>query len=139
MRGNTNRLTLFCLALASCATLGSLAAKAEDATASEVVQLPQFCWGQYNSALSGPQFRIDGCGIGMNHYCPALLLYNRALKSPSPIVKQNYLGRALKAVEYTLDFMKDYPGCPIRAHVQTTYAIVKAKLGVPPAIKHRSP
>ena len=43
----------------------------------------------------------------MNHYCPSLVFYNRALKSSSPVVKQQYLFRAQRGIEYTLGYMKE--------------------------------
>ena len=112
-------------------------------TATEMTRLPQFCWGEYNPALTQPQFRIDGCGTGMNHYCPALVLHNRALKSTSGGTKKQFLQRALTGVEYTLQWMKvnmeKYPNCPIRAHVEASYMMIRRDLGLPPVLTQTNP
>jgi hypothetical protein len=97
--------------------------------------LPQFCWGQYNNSnLSGPQFNITGCGAGMNHYCPALLLYGRAIRNPNRGKRESELKTVLGEVEYTLRWMQDFPGCPIRGHVENTRARVRSDLNLPAII-----
>jgi hypothetical protein len=102
-----------------------------NARAGEVLLLPRFCWAQFNDAFKnqGPQFRITRCGVGMNHYCPALLELNRSYSpSLSKGQKIQRLTVARRGTEYTLHWMKNYPDCPIRAHVEKTLREVNARL-----------
>jgi hypothetical protein len=95
----------------------------------ELVQLPKFCWGQYNKSLKGPEFNIHGCGVGMNHYCQALLALKRSDAPGLPEAKRvQELVTAKRGTEYTLSWMRDYPGCPIRSHVEATLIKVNARL-----------
>jgi hypothetical protein len=84
--------------------------------------LPKFCWVQMGSKVAkGPEFQIPpGCGPGMNHYCPGLVALIRAKYTADRRRAGALLGQAGTAVEYTLNWMKDYPNCPIRAHVEAT-------------------
>jgi hypothetical protein len=110
------------------------------APASELMLVPQFCWGQYNSSqFKGPQFHIHDCGPGMNHYCGALLGYNRAMKMASRGAKESELRAVLDGVEYTLRWMKKWPACPIRSHVENTYNKVRIDLGLPPVVNQNQP
>ena len=132
-----NFVLLFGLAI--CAA-GAHAGGGYTAPAGEVMLLPQFCWGQYNnSKLKGPQYHIHDCGPGMNHYCGALLGYNRAMGMSSRDARERELRRALEGVEYTLQWMKKWPACPIRGHVEKTYSRVRADLGMPPIVDQTPP
>jgi len=110
--------------------VGAMPALAQDKpTAMELALLPKFCWGQYNSGFAGPEFTIHGCGPGMNHYCPGLLALKRSEKPSLPKPKQlDQLKKAKRGTEYTLNWMKDYPGCPIRPHVEQTLITVNTRL-----------
>lgn len=50
-------------------------------SAVERVRLPQYCQAQFDAAWA-KQYRVptpmDLCGVGMNHFCPALVQLNRA-------------------------------------------------------------
>lgn len=96
------------------------------ASASEVLMLPRFCWWEYNAAFKGTELEIQRCGVGMNHYCPALVEFNRAQSTLDRFKKTQKLEGALRGVEYTLGWMKDSPSCSIRQHVEQTYVRVRA-------------
>jgi hypothetical protein len=139
MHGTAKTLVSLSIALACCGILVSPGASARSEgppTAQEIVRLPKFCWGKYNTSLTDPQYVIDGCGVGMNHYCPALVSYNRSFGSVTPVAKKQYLERALVDVEYTLDYMrrnvKEFPNCPIRMHAENTRSMVRRAMGLPP-------
>ena len=94
------------------------------APANEVVLLPQFCWAQYMDNVEGPEYSISStlCGVGMNHYCPALIELIEAKRSVGTKAKDRagHLNVARKEVLYTLNAMRDYPSCPIRSHAEST-------------------
>lgn len=120
------------IALAFTSTAAS-AAKYK-AAASEVVQLPQFCWAQYMDNAQGPQYSISPklCGVLTNHYCPGLVALIRAKKSLGSTAKLKErlanLREAEKDTGYTLRGIKDYPHCPIRSHVEATAVEVQKML-----------
>jgi hypothetical protein len=105
-----------------------------EAKATEVALLPHFCWAQYmDDPPPGDEFRISksACGSLMNHYCPGLVLLDRATKpygTKSKGEKRQNLVRAKESVVYTLKGMANYPACPIRSHVETTLARINALL-----------
>jgi len=96
-------------------------------SAVEKAQLPLFCYRQLGVAgATGPQYGIpEGCGAGMNHYCPGLVRLIRAKKEPDRRKALSLLGSVEADVRYTLDWMKPYPNCPIRGHVEATQAEIK--------------
>jgi len=120
-------ISVACVLLA----MTSSSAIAEKAPAAEVLLLPKFCWSQYMNNVKGPQYSIPGnlCGVGMNHYCPALLDLNRAMKSTGEIRRQ-HLVVAKRGIEYTLGWMKPYPNCPIRAQVESSQREVDSMLRI---------
>lgn len=124
------------LILAACVLLATAsgAAIAENAPAAEVFLLPKFCWSQYMNNIKGPQYSIprDLCGVGMNHYCPALVELNRSMKS-SGFKRHQHLVVAKRGIEYTLGWMKGYPNCPIRAQVEASSREVDSMLRFDPA------
>ena len=93
-------------------------------SASEILLLPRWCWGQYNAAIKDTG--VGDCGPGMNHYCPALLEFNRSYSSREQFRRVHHLKVALSGVEYTLGWMKDYPNCSIRGDVLKTYTRVRS-------------
>ena len=125
------------LLLAACVLLvmtsGSAIAQKYKAPASEVVLLPKFCWSQYMSNVKGPQYEIPkrSCGVGMNHYCPALIELNRGMKSTGSKRRQ-HLVVAKRGIQYTLRWMKPYPSCPIRAQVEASSREVDSMLRFAP-------
>jgi hypothetical protein len=94
------------------------------APASEVVLLPQFCWAQYMENVEGPDYSISStlCGVGMNHYCPALIELIEAKRSIGSKARDRpgHLNVARKEVLYTLNAMREYPSCPIRSHAESS-------------------
>ena len=123
--------------LATCALLamtsGSAIAQEHKASASEVLQLPKFCWAQYMNNVKGPQYSIPRslCGVGTNHYCPALIELNRGMKSMGGKRRQ-HLVVAKRGIQYTLRWMKPYPNCPIRAQVEASSRLVDTMLRYAP-------
>ena len=99
------------------------------APAGEVVLLPQFCWAQYMENVEGPDYSISStlCGVGMNHYCPALIELIEAKRSvgSKARARAGHLNVAHKEVLYTLNAMRDYPSCPIRSHAESTLTEVE--------------
>jgi hypothetical protein len=95
-------------------------------TALEVAQLPRFCWAQYKVPnATGDQFKIQGCGPAMNHYCGGLTWIIRAKGYvPKKNERLTMLKRAMVDIRYTEDGMKRYPACPIRDHVMASKAEV---------------
>lgn len=90
------------------------------APASDVMRLPKFCWGQYNSKLKGPKYNIERatCGVYTNHYCPGLIMLNQSLDFRlKPGARRQLIQRARGAFEYTWNGIKNLPACKIRTHV----------------------
>ena len=101
------------------------------ASPAEVMALPQFCYAQFlGEKYSAPQYRIpESCGVGMNHYCPALVVLNRANKSYAERMhRRGYLESAERQTIYTLKAMEKYPNCPIRSQVETTYRLIEMQI-----------
>jgi hypothetical protein len=68
------------LAIAAASALPALAKynNGFDPDPREVARLPKFCQGQYVPSLAKqPGYNIEGCGAS-NHFCPSLVLLNRA-------------------------------------------------------------
>jgi hypothetical protein len=62
----------------------------------------------------------------MNHYCGSVLEFNRSYSTREQFRRVQHLTVALRGVEYTLGWMKDYPNCPIREDVLKTYTRVRS-------------
>ncbi|MEJ2645928.1 MAG: hypothetical protein P8180_13590 [Gammaproteobacteria bacterium] len=101
---------------------------------SEVMLLPQFCWGQYLN-YKQPQYNIPrGCGAGMNHYCQGLIFLNQGERVFDNMgKKRNLLHNAKRRFKYTLDWMKKYPNCPLRQAVNESLRRVDMDLRTVPA------
>ena len=104
--------------------------------ASEVVQLPKFCWGQYNAKLLPRMYTLVAdrrCGPFTNHYCPGLLDYLHAMNpTASKAVRTQSYSSAITNTKYTLDGLKDYPACPLRRHVEKFYKKITSQARPPP-------
>ncbi|MGE3773757.1 MAG: hypothetical protein AB7I32_12585 [Gammaproteobacteria bacterium] len=91
-----------------------------NAAPDELMRLPKYCWGHYEKRFKAPKFHISkqSCGPMMNHFCPGILRFNRS-QNPmaSKMERQSYLRQSLKNFDYTMNGMKEYPGCYIRKHV----------------------
>jgi hypothetical protein len=95
------------------------------ATALEVMQLPQYCWGQFNPQFTGPAYHLPkGCGTGMGHYCPALVSLVRAKKASGD--RGYWLNVADDHMGYTIDRLGDPAKCPIAQDVQRYAAEIRA-------------
>lgn len=91
----------------------------------EVAKLPQYCHGQYIPELKGkPGFRIDNCGTYMNHFCPGLVMLNRAadLSKPKP-QRREILREAKTEVVYTRSFLP--ANCPIEPDIRAAESRLK--------------
>lgn len=108
-------------------TTNAQAGYGDGVSAYEKSQLPLFCYGQMEvPGATGPQYAIpDGCGSGMNHYCPGLVKLIRAKKEFDKRKALSLLGSAETDVRYTLNWMKPFPNCAIRGHVEATKAEVE--------------
>jgi len=105
----------------------------QNPSVTEATLLPKFCWGQYlGTKFKGPEFTIprDTCGVGTNHYCPALVALGRAHRSLSDRYKRGNLEAAKRGVLYTLKGMEKFPRCPIRGHVTSTYQAIERELSL---------
>lgn len=96
-------------------------------TAVEVAKLPQYCWGQFNPELSNhPDFPTTTrlCGPGMNHFCPGLVLLNRAQSAVlERAARRDALTHAKMEIDYTLKRTPD--SCPLRADVDAAVQRVR--------------
>ena len=110
-----------------CLTFGARAGYGDGVSALEKSQLPLFCYGQMGvPGATGPQYNIpSGCGSGMNHYCPGLVALIRAKKELDRRKALTLLSSVEVDVRYTLDWMKGFPNCAIRGHVEATKAEVE--------------
>ena len=106
-----------------------------------VMLLPQYCWGQYDAQFQAPQYFISRslCGPGMNHYCPGLLEYQKAMAETSPGQRIRRLNVVMADIQYTLRWMKDYPNCSIRGDVLRMQNQVRMGLGMPPLLNETPP
>ena len=106
-------------------------------TAIEKSQLPKFCWKQMEVPNAvGPAYSFPAdCGPGMNHYCGGLVRLMRA-KHASGKERMSLLGSAAGDIGYTQQWMKGYPNCSIRGHVDASRTEVDSLLriygGTPP-------
>lgn len=113
---------------------GALAADLEGwhPSAVEATALPRYCWRQFlGDKFKGPQFEIPRktCGVGTNHYCPALVVLNRANRTfDDTRLRRGYLLAAEKKTLYTLRWIKNYPKCAIRPEVERTYQAIEGQL-----------
>lgn len=124
------KLALLVVSL-SCGAAGAIDTQGWKPSNAEVLSLPQFCYGQFlGDKYSAPQFNISlDCGYGMNHYCPGLVVLNRANKSYADRANRRaYLEAANRDMVYTLKNMEKYPSCPIRSHVENTRRLIETQL-----------
>ena len=113
--------------LAAFAGAGSAASAQEDlsgfhATSMEVVQLPKYCWGTFDSKWTKPGMGAynlpAGCGERFNHFCPGVLSLQRAKSSLADGKKRAYwLGVAADHMRYTVGGLQKFPACPLRPTV----------------------
>jgi hypothetical protein len=80
----------------------------------EIAQLPQYCQGQFRSELRKfPGYTLpQGCGVWINHFCPAIVALNRASQIGAPMKFRVYsLQAAGDHLRYTRGNLQ--PGCPL--------------------------
>ena len=92
-------------------------------TASEIMLLPQFCWGQFNPEFKGKGAQYDisqfpNCGLGTNHYCPGLVAINRANRDYKR--RGYWISVAEGQIAYTVRSLGKYPQCGLKPHVEQT-------------------
>ena len=94
--------------------------------ATEIAQLPTFCWAQMGVPnIKGPEFQFPrDCGPGINHYCPGLIHLMRAKNAPKASERQRLLKEAESDVRYTEEAIQPFPSFSIRRHVEATKADV---------------
>ena len=105
----------------------ALAGYREDmrATSIEIAQLPTFCWAQFEVPdAQGDEFKIRGCGVAVNHYCPGLIYLIRGKHSGAKGKALPLIQHADLDVAYTERGIADAPKCSIREHVEATRAEV---------------
>ena len=84
----------------------------------ETMDLPRFCHGQFIPELRNePGATIIGCGGGMNHFCPGLVLMNRAMKSTAPKAERRGMVSQVKQ-EFSYTQQRMTPNCPVAADFQ---------------------
>jgi hypothetical protein len=91
-----------------------------DAPADIKARLPKFCWFQYydNIAPDDPEYSIQGCGAGVNHYCPGLVKMAQAEREKTNSERVGYLAMAKADMKYTLNNTEDFPDCFLRRLAQ---------------------
>lgn len=92
--------------------------------ASERLKLPKYCWAQFDANYA-KQTRVKApiqiCGGTMNHFCPALVMLNRAQESKyHPNVRQELLKEAIGGINYTYKWMP--PNCPLKRDLDAAKA-----------------
>jgi hypothetical protein len=89
-----------------------------DPTDAEVAQLPAYCQaGLRPKQYPGPGIAAYGCGVWINHFCPALTALNRA---SNPLLPRRARVGALRAAEdhiqYTIKHFQ--PTCRLASEVR---------------------
>lgn len=86
----------------------------------ERLKLPKYCWAQFDAAYakqSGTKMPTQICGVTMNHFCPALVMLNRAQDSKySPNTRQDIMREAFGGLNYTQKNMP--PNCPLKPDLE---------------------
>lgn len=88
------------------------------------LKLPQYCWSQFDANFakqSGVKSPVQICGVTMNHFCPGLVMLNRAQDSKySPNTRHDLMREAFGGINYTLRQMP--PNCPLKPDVDAAKA-----------------
>jgi hypothetical protein len=121
---------LLCVAVESPAQVGPYQDE-WNASKTEGVLLPQYCWAQMMRIEGPPEYYLPGnCGTS-NHYCLALLKMVRANKVVGDIaLKKKLFELAKRDVLYTLNGMKDAPQCALRSDAERTLVQIETRLKV---------
>lgn len=84
----------------------------------EVAQLPTYCQGQFRPDLARqPGYSLPpGCGVWINHFCPAIVALNRAGNVAAPMKDRAYsLRNARDHLSYTRKHLQ--PTCPLKGEL----------------------
>jgi hypothetical protein len=92
--------------------------------------LPKFCWVQYfpNIPDDDPDYSIQGCGAGVNHYCPGLVKMAQAEREKVKSERVGYLSMAKADMQYTLNNTVDFPDCFLRTRAQANIMRINFQL-----------
>lgn len=86
---------------------------------SDRLKLPAYCWAQYDADFASrtrTPTPVQMCGVYMNHFCPGLVLLNRAQEiNRSVAQRKEYLRGAVHQFEYTNRYMPS--NCQIKRDV----------------------
>ena len=124
------KLSIVCCVIFSATAVPGYGQSCKGIPATELVQMPTFCWEECSGKIYGPEYRIDGqlCP-GSNHYCFALMHFIRGKKPTGDSkTRLTHLLFAKEQTRYTLNAIEKSPRCPIRAHVDSTWNEVNARL-----------
>lgn len=119
---------LVAIVIASCASIAGAApsdiAEQWHPLLADKLKLPQYCWSQFDpnfAKQSGVKMPTQICGVTMNHFCPGLVMLNRAQDSKySPNTRHDMMKEAFGGFDYTLRQMP--PNCPLRPDVEAAKA-----------------
>jgi hypothetical protein len=122
------RRALAALLIAGCSTIAAAApadiAEQWNPPLLERLKLPQYCWAQFDANFakqSGTKSPVQMCGSTMNHFCPALVMLNRAQDSKyHPNTRHDMMREAIGGINYTYKGMP--PNCPLKPDVDAAKA-----------------
>lgn len=99
---------------------GSVSGALYDAPPDIKATLPKFCWGQYVADIDreNPEYTIQGCGHGWNHYCPGLVKMKQVDKAKTNGERLGLLAMARTDMIYTQNHIAEYPDCFLHPHVK---------------------
>ncbi|AFL75867.1 hypothetical protein [Thiocystis violascens] len=86
------------------------------------LKLPKYC-GHLYFGKEGAGYRMPSrelCGVGTNHFCGGLIALYQARAEKDRKKKPGYYRKAKKEVEYTKQWIADYPRCPLHPVVNNT-------------------
>lgn len=85
-------------------------------TLADKLKIPKYCWAQFDENFrkqTGIKMPTELCGVTMNHFCPGLIMLNRAQDSKaSPNERHDYMREAIGGFNYTARSMP--PNCPLK-------------------------
>lgn len=92
-------------------------------TIMEISRLPNYCHGQFRPELRGtPGYKIVNCGNYYNHFCPGLVMLNRASDLTKPkAVRRDILREARLEIGYIRGFPLPQ-NCPILPDIEAAEA-----------------
>jgi hypothetical protein len=97
-------------------------------TPADKLKLPQYCWSQFDENFAkqtGIKMPTEICGVMMNHFCPSLVMLNRAQESKyHPNTRHDMMQEALSGIAYTYRGMP--PNCPLKPDLDAAKAKANA-------------